>query len=99
MVQATSDSSNFDADRLAEEIQEGEVKKEDISEGNFDSDYQLAQEYATPKSNTSGTGSNHTAAAGGESSPFNSGAGQSGSPAAFREMAHEVQPKDEDSQE
>ncbi|MBD2256354.1 hypothetical protein [Pseudanabaena sp. FACHB-2040] len=99
MVQATSDSSNFDADRLSEEIKEGEAKKTEVSEGNFDDDYQLAQEYSTPESNATGTGSNHTSDAGSESSAFTSGSSQPGSPAAFRNMAHEVQPKDEETEQ
>lgn len=95
MVQATSNSENFDAEQLKEAIQEGEVQKKDVSAGNFDSDYELAQEFATPESNTSGTGSNQSPEAGSETGPFAGNANEPGNPAAFREIAHEVQPEQE----
>lgn len=99
MVQATSDS-NFDAERLSEALEEGEVEKKEISEGNFDSDYEMAQEFATPDSNREGSGSNQTsnqtASKGKKTGAFSGSTGQSGNPSAFREMAHEVQPDDDD---
>lgn len=96
MVQATSNSGNFDAEQLKEAVQEGEVNKKDVSSGNFDADYELAQEFSTPESNANGTGSNESPAAGSKTGPFAGNANEPGSPEAFREIAHEIQPDQED---
>ncbi|HEY9878208.1 MAG TPA: hypothetical protein V6D29_07110 [Leptolyngbyaceae cyanobacterium] len=90
MVQATS-SSNFDADRLSEAIKEGEVEEKVVSRGNFDADYELAQELSTPESNVSGTGSNHHLNEASDSR-FDGDVNKPGNPEAFRQMAHEVHP-------
>ncbi|HEY9878854.1 MAG TPA: hypothetical protein V6D29_10385 [Leptolyngbyaceae cyanobacterium] len=93
MVQATS-NSNFDADRLADAIEEGEVEEKVVSRGNFDADYELAQELSTPESNVSGTGSNQSPDASSDSR-FDGDANKPGNPEAFRQMAHDVHPDDE----
>lgn len=94
MVQAAS-NSNFDAERLAEAISENETEGKQVAKGNFNADYELAQEFATPESNETGTGGNESPSAPAESSDvFDGSADQPGSPEAFRNMAHEVQPDD-----
>lgn len=96
MVQATS-SSNFDADRLSEAIEEGEVEGKVVAKGNFDADYELAQELSTPESNVSGTGSNEHLSDTSDSR-FDGDVNKPGNPEAFRNMAHEVHPDDEAAQ-
>lgn len=94
MVQAAS-NSNFDAERLAEAISEDKTEAKQVAKGNFNADYELAQEFSTPESNETGTGGNEAPAAPADSSEvFDGSADQPGSPEAFRSMASEVQPDD-----